>query len=44
MTCDYCGQPGHDWQVHPEAVADVAAWRREDDAANERQEMSGWVE
>ena len=26
--CDYCGRPGHQWQVHPEAVADVAAVQR----------------
>jgi hypothetical protein len=28
-SCDYCGQPGHDWQVHPEAWADVAVWNHE---------------
>ena len=24
-TCDYCGELGHQWYVHPEARADVAA-------------------
>lgn len=28
-SCEYCGQPGHDWQVHPEAHRDVADWERE---------------
>lgn len=28
-SCDYCGEPGHEWDVHPEARADVAAWERE---------------
>lgn len=27
--CDYCGEKGHDWRVHPEAHGDVAAWERE---------------
>ena len=27
--CEYCGEPGHDWQVHPEAHRDVADWERE---------------
>lgn len=40
--CDYCGELGHGWAVHPEAVADVRAWERESDAAAERQELSGW--
>ncbi|QGJ94859.1 hypothetical protein SEA_BLINN1_99 [Mycobacterium phage Blinn1] len=29
MDCEYCGQPGHDWSVHPEARADVRAWEAE---------------
>ena len=29
MECDYCGETGHQWQVHPEARADVAAWQAE---------------
>ncbi|AER50322.1 hypothetical protein FGG36_gp13 [Mycobacterium phage Jeffabunny] len=29
MSCDYCGQNGHDWSVHPEARADVRAWEAE---------------
>lgn len=28
-SCEYCGQPGHDWQIHPEAHRDVADWERE---------------
>lgn len=28
-SCDYCGEPGHEWDVHPEARADVTAWERE---------------
>mgnify|MGYP000899214406 CR=1 FL=1 len=28
-SCEYCGAEGHDWQVHPEAHRDVAAWERE---------------
>lgn len=27
--CEYCGKPGHDWAVHPEAHRDVAEWERE---------------
>ncbi|QIG58301.1 hypothetical protein SEA_SKOG_149 [Gordonia phage Skog] len=27
--CDFCGDPNHDWTVHPEAHADVANWQRE---------------
>jgi len=29
QQCEFCGQPGHSWEVHPEAHADVAAWDRE---------------
>jgi hypothetical protein len=25
--CDFCGQRGHDYTAHPEAVADVRAWQ-----------------
>lgn len=28
-ACDYCGKPGHDWDVHPEARADVAEYQKE---------------
>lgn len=28
MECDYCGEQGHAWSVHPEARDDVAAWER----------------
>lgn len=28
-VCDYCGEHGHQWQKHPEAHADVAAWQAE---------------
>jgi hypothetical protein len=38
--CDYCGMQGHGWWTHEQARADVRAWQREDDAANERQELS----
>ena len=33
MECDYCGEHGHTWEVHPEARHDVAAWEREERAA-----------
>lgn len=26
--CEYCGEPGHDYTRHPEAVRDVAEWER----------------
>lgn len=28
-SCDYCGEEGHDWEIHPEAHRDVADWQRE---------------
>lgn len=28
-SCDYCGEEGHDWDIHPEAHRDVAEWERE---------------
>lgn len=28
-SCDYCGRAGHDYTIHPEAVADVKAWASE---------------
>lgn len=43
VSCDYCGEDGHDWTVHPEAHADVAAWKRQEDADAERQELSAWA-
>lgn len=27
--CDFCGELGHNWDIHPEAVADVANWKSE---------------
>jgi hypothetical protein len=28
-SCEYCGKPGHDWTVHPEAHRDVAEYEQE---------------
>jgi len=28
-SCDYCGEIGHEWIAHPQAVADAAAWATE---------------
>lgn len=28
-SCEYCGEPGHDWQIHPEAHRDIADWKKE---------------
>jgi hypothetical protein len=29
QTCDYCGNKGHDYTVHPEAVRDVEQWQKQ---------------
>ena len=29
QVCDYCGVAGCQWQQHPQAWVDVAAWQRE---------------
>ena len=29
--CDWCGEKGHDWQAHPEAVAEWEQFRYEED-------------
>lgn len=29
--CEFCGQIGHDWEVHPEARQDVENWKRKTD-------------
>lgn len=28
-TCDFCGEKGHDYTVHPEAVRDVQQWQKQ---------------
>jgi hypothetical protein len=29
QRCDYCGEIGCHWRRHPQAVADVEEWQRE---------------
>jgi hypothetical protein len=36
LVCDYCGETGHTWHVHPQAHVDVATWQAHLDAEANR--------
>lgn len=44
MKCEWCGAAGHEYTVHPEAVADVADWERQEYANRESDEWQLYLE